>query len=292
MKPKLNILIIGGDGKIGSAIYKFFTAKNHNVFKTTRRIENVSENTFFLDFKDVKEFYFKHIYFHFIIFCAAETSIKFCEENENESYLINVSSIKKISDMFLHSTFIFLSSDAVFGNKTKTPNFLSKKNPNTIYGLHKHKTEQFFLDKYPSKSIILRMTKVIDQNFYLFREWINDYKMKKNICPFEDYYFAPLYIDYVLLAIDELMELKKVGVHHISPARQISYAKASYILFKKLGFQRDHIKPKSCSSIGLNGKNISLLLNSEYKLNKLNNISVYKSIETFVHKNINLLDIK
>ena len=123
------------------------------------------------------------------------------------------------------------------------------------------------------------MTKVIDQNFYLFREWIDDYKMKKNICPFEDYYFAPLYIDYVLLAIDELMELKKVGVHHISPARQISYAKASYILFKKLGFQRDHIKPKSCSSIGLKGKNISLLINSEYKLNKLNNISVYKVLK-------------
>lgn len=285
MKTILNILIVGGDGMIGSAMYYFLSSQNYNVYKTTRRNDKISDNTFFLDFRDIDKFNIKDINFDYIVFCAAETSIKFCEENVEESYLINVASIRLISSKFTKSNFVFLSSNSVFGDCTNIPKIKTIKKPNTVYGLHKHNVEEFFISKYPKQSIILRMTKVIDQNFYLFHEWLSAHKNKKIVSPFDDYYFAPLYVDDVLYAVKELIDLKKFGLHHLSPDEQNSYADSSYILFKKAGFETSCIIPKSCSEIALKGKNISLITNSKYKLKKLNYISVYNSIETFLEKN-------
>lgn len=289
MNTFLNILIVGGDGMIGSKMYDFFSSQNYNVYKTTRRNKKVSDNTFFLDFKDIDKLNVKNINFDYIVFCAAETSIKFCEENVEESYLINVASIKLITAKFSKSNFVFLSSNSVFGDCTYIPKIQTIKNPNTIYGLHKHKIEQFFISKYPQKSIILRMTKVIDQNFYLFHEWLSAHKNKKIVSPFDDYYFAPLYVDDVVYAVKELIDFKKIGLHHLSPDKQISYYDSLQFLFKKAGFETSSIIPISCSGMGLKGKNISLISNSKYRLKKLNDISVYNSIECFLEKNYELL---
>lgn len=231
------ILIISCDSIISAHLKKQFETHGKMVYGTTRHKDRCSNTTFFLDLLNPEAFNLPNdIVIDTVVFCAAISKIKECEDNKKLSYQINVES-PVILAHYLKNRFnpfmIFLSSNAVFdGSK---PFFLETDRPCPInyYGYCKTEAEKK-LSKITEKLAILRLTKVLYPEHPLIRKWISDLKNNKHIYPFGDLRLAPISLEMASNAIEKIAALQQPDIFHISGSQDITYAELAKKLIEKM----------------------------------------------------------
>lgn len=153
-----NVLITGGAGYVGSHIAELFTKRKIRVFI----IDNLStgykklinkKNTFFLcdinDHKKVKSIIEKNK-INSIIHCAAKLSVEESEKKPEIYYKNNVAgtlNLIKACKNTLVKNFIFSSTCAVYGSKSRIVNEKSLILPESNYGRTKYKAELLIKNK-------------------------------------------------------------------------------------------------------------------------------------------------
>lgn len=205
----MKYLIVGGDSKIGNALY-------HAVgdFYTTRRKDG---SGYFLDLEDPNTAKLPKT--EIAIICAAITNKEKCEKEKDKAFRINCANTLTVCNKLQEqdTRIIFLSSDAVFDN--------------SHYGYTKTCMEKA-LDH--TKSTIIRLSKVITKDCQLFKDWYE--KLNKDI-PIRGYYnvyTAPIYIDYVVDSIIKIAESERKGIYQLSASNKVSYYKLAQYMAKKL----------------------------------------------------------
>ena len=192
MKSK-KILILGGDSKIGNALY--LDLKNSfSISKSTRK-NFLGVDEFYLDLSNELSFsILPKEKFDFVFICISITSINYCENNILETNRINVNHTIELIKYYHNqgSFIIYFSSNLVFDGTKKKMRHNSKVNPQINYGRQKVEVEKFLL-KIP-KSAIIRMTKIIDKNFNLFENWINNLLNNNTIIAFNDMQMSPVWM--------------------------------------------------------------------------------------------------
>ena len=141
------ILIIGGNGYIGSRLYKDYSKKYDVTLLDTCWFDDPLFPLIQDDFKNKsKEFYSQ---FDTVILLAAHSSVKMCEGSVLGVYKNNVDNfINLISKLQPHQKFIYASSSSVYGNVgesivDETHNGFT---PHNHYDITKH-----IIDLYPPK---------------------------------------------------------------------------------------------------------------------------------------------
>ncbi len=112
---KKNILIIGGNGYVGSKVSDVLS-KNHNVnIMDLCWFDNYKSNTIISDFGKIdKLFYSKY---DCVVLLAGHSSVKMCEGNLHYSYNNNVKNfIHLLSNLSPSQKVIYASSSSVYGN--------------------------------------------------------------------------------------------------------------------------------------------------------------------------------
>jgi dTDP-4-dehydrorhamnose reductase len=250
MFNKKNILIIGGNSEIGSKLFSVYNETSFNVFTTTRDKYVKDKNNFYFDLENIDLSVFDGIFFEIIFFCASYTSVLECEKNPNKAFLINFENTFKTALYFIQkkSFLIFFSTSQVFNGLNNTELFQNKRNPITIYGKSKALLEEA-LFPYMLNVCILRCTKIITNSNNLFQNWIINLKSNKVINPFYDIYFSPISINYVLKAVDIIINDKITGLFNISSTSDISYNDAANFISDKMSLNKNLIIPISYKDI-------------------------------------------
>lgn len=231
-----NILIIGSDSTIGAHLKKDCEARGKTIYGTTRHANRCTETTFFLDLLNPNAFNIPdHIIIDTVVFCAAMSKIKECEENKALSYQINVESNLKLA-RYLKKKFnpfiIFLSSNAVFDGSKPFRLETEPPCPINYYGECKTEAEKKLL-AITNKLAIIRLTKVLHPNHPLIKKWIIDLHDGKNIYPFSDIMLAPISLNTVTEAIQKIANLEKKGIFHASGDCDITYFELAQKIAKK-----------------------------------------------------------
>ena len=211
-----NILIIGGDSKIGTALYKRLINKNLIVWKTTRK-KNIKQNEFYFNLEDeILDSSFPKIKFDFVLLCASITSLDYCNKFPELSYKVNVVNTLKVLKYFTkkESFIIFFSTNLVFDGLKPNRSITEPLNPCTEYGKQKTLVENE-LSKLPNNAIF-RLTKIIDYNFKLFDNWIEDLNNLNTISPFYDMKMSPVWIDDLTEFLLKYLEKPEKGIFHVS----------------------------------------------------------------------------
>jgi len=257
---KLNYLIIGGDSKVGNYICDILDSKKNYFLRTSRKIQN--KNTLFLDLKAPVKFKVPQN-INYCFFLAGITDYKKCEKLDyakdvnvkNTFYLI-----KKLIKAGIHVNFI--SSNTVFGGKTKKISEHDRKYPNFSYAKYKSECEDKILkwtleNRYQKLLSITRLTKVLEKNTKPLPFWRKNINDDKLIFSFYDYYFSPISIEYASKSLLKISRSKSHGLFHLSNQKSISYYDFSKLYFKK---KHKLIKKKSIKEI----KNIKFYYKSIY----------------------------
>jgi dTDP-4-dehydrorhamnose reductase len=262
---KLNILITGASGMLGLSLASSLMDK-HNIFGTgSSDLNNVNFN--YLKFDLLNQSYNELIKWckpDLIIHCAAITDADYCENNPWDALNVNGFSVKKLIDSTKdYVKIIFISTDAVFNDRTHMANESDLTSPENIYGKSKELAE-FFLQNSNREFLILRTT-IVGLNEFTqrkgFLEWIiNSVKSKKAISLFDDVLFTPISIWDFIKEINFIIENDLINsrVFHLSGSEAITKYEFGLTLIKKLSLDTNYI---------LKGR----LINNNFKAKRANN---------------------
>ena len=162
-------LIVGGDSIIGQHIRTCWEKKKIPFLSTTRVKDRVSKERPFIDLE-------KNIWdlpegqrFDSVVFCAAITKLKACEENPSLSYQINVTATNQLATFLISRSnyLLYLSTSQVFDGSKPYRKLNENTCPISEYGRQKAYAEEHFMSL-PNAGI-LSLTKVINNEWVFLR---------------------------------------------------------------------------------------------------------------------------
>lgn len=278
-----NILIIGGDSKIGTALYKRLINKNSIVWKSTRK-KSIKQNEFYFNLEDdILDSSFPKIKFDFVFMCASITSLDFCNKFPALSHKVNVVNTLEILKYFIknESFIIFFSTNLVFDGLKPKRSIADPLNPRTEYGKQKTLVENE-LSKLPNNAIF-RLTKIIDYNFKLFDNWIEDLNNLNTISPFYDMKMSPVWIDDLIEFLLKYLEKPEKRIFHVSALDEITYYEAAQYIVRKLRLDIKNVVPISAKSVNIEHiPNFTSLSTESNSVIKFNYNSSHHAIDKFL----------
>jgi dTDP-4-dehydrorhamnose reductase len=159
------------------------------------------------------------------VICAGITNINYCQENQDEAKLVNFTNTIRLIDMLIQngSHVIFLSTNLVFSGEKAFSDKDDSRKPKTIYGNLKKQVEDYLIKNHPTKSSILRLTKVLPANDSLiYLPWQNDVVNGNVVNMFTNIYISPVRIEEVADVLGKLIISKRSGVFQLGGAHEIS----------------------------------------------------------------------
>ncbi len=160
----MKVLIIGGEGQLGSSLRKLVQTENFATFHITQ-IED-------LDLSEERniELFFSENTFDYVVNCSAYTAVDKAESDQITARLINARAVQWIGrySKLQNAKVIHISTDYVYGGESNAP-ISTKENiePKSVYGMTKAEGEQLLLQE-NSDSLIIRTS-------WLYSEFGNNF---------------------------------------------------------------------------------------------------------------------
>ncbi len=247
------LLVIGGDGKIGSKLIEVYEKSHISVLKTTWKKELVTDGSFYLNLEDdVENWILPSFKIDVVFFCAGKTSIDYCENEPLKSRKINVVNTIKLIKRFCDSGafVIYISSNAVFNGETPFSDLNEEFDPKTEYGRQKVEVESFLLGMCENVAIA-RFGKILSVNIPLFNDWIIKLRNAVPINVFSDMNMSPVSLDYAIDILIKISQKKIKGIYHCSAIHDISYSAVAYFISSKLCLDANLINCISYKDVGI-----------------------------------------
>jgi dTDP-4-dehydrorhamnose reductase len=210
-----------------------------------------------------------------IIHTAALINVDYCEENQEQAFLVNAEVTKQIAlaASKTNSKLVYISTDAVFdGQKDSEYSENDTPSPINIYGESKLTGEKYIKD-------ILNDYLIIRTNIYgwniqfknSFTEWIfANLTEKKPINMFYDITFSPIYVGCLSSIIKEMLEKNLTGLFNVASSESCSKydfgIKLAHTfdlpenLINQTSFSKFPFKAKRSKNMRLNVDKISAIL--------------------------------
>lgn len=240
-----SILIVGANSLIGGSLCEYLETHGKDVWRTTRRLDEVKGKTVFFDVaSDYKSWELPEVSFGAAFICCAVTSIALCESKIHECNAINVDGTLSLAKFFIQRGifFIFLSSNMVFDGSYAFCQSNDAVNPLTEYGRMKVEVEKALLLQ-SEKSAIVRLTKVMGEKSSLLKSWIADLREGRKIHPFQNICISPIPLWFVLKVLYLVAENRIAGITQVSASRDITYEDAARYLAISKGLNVSLIDP-------------------------------------------------
>jgi len=241
------ILITGVNGYIGSNLRIFLKRSQYDVYGFTSK-GLPEEKIYHLDMTDRQKIYdaLKFVKPDVIVHTAALSSLKECERNPGLAREINVETTRNLISCIRESSanvkFVFLSSDYVFDGQRGNYKEDDKVNPQTVYGKTKAQSETD-IKEHLENFVICRTANVYCRGGNFFR-FVLDALEKNNVAEvFDDSFFTPTYIDYLLDSLRLFIELNFKGVIHVAGRERLSRYDFALKMAGAMGKDPDLVKP-------------------------------------------------
>ena len=249
------LLIIGGNGLVGSTLVKYAKTKydihitinkNKSVFSdvSTTKIELINDQTSMIDL-------IKNFNPDVVVSTAAHSSVDFCETDQKLANALHVDAINYIAKVCkqIDTKLIFLSTDAVFDGKSNmkyTENDVP--NPANYYGKTKLKAENIVLQS-SKKNVVLRTAVIYGwHKSSKFTNWIlSSLYQNKAVDPFSDQYNTPTLVDDLAKSILNIIEIDVSGLFHAVGNTCINRYEFALLLADKFDLEKNLVKPVTSS---------------------------------------------
>ena len=141
-----------------------------------------------------------------IIFSCITNQDK-CNKNPKLATKINVVNtiklLKRLSENKIYT--IFPSTSLIYDGASINKEDETEPEPIGIYGKNKYIVEREIANFFSENIVILRISKVIDKDFKIFKNWCESFLNQKNVHPFSNLNFSPVSIEVVNQVISNLL---------------------------------------------------------------------------------------
>jgi len=276
------VLVTGACGYIGSNLRKYLAGKGYDVYGLTSKSVEAAK-MYRVDLTDVEKVFevFVSVKPDVVVHAAGLSSLSECERNPELAMRINVETTRGIvaalSKMGQGAKLVFLSSDYVFDGERGNYAEGDEVNPRTVYGRTKVLAETV-IREHLENYIICRTANVYSRGGNFFTLILEALEQDRTVDVFDDVFFTPTYIDYLLDSLRALIELDFKGVIHVAGRERMSRYGFALKVADVLG--KDQALVRSIQQgTGLIARDSSL--NCEYSRKLLSNY--WPSVEESLH---------
>ena len=220
------ILVIGGNGLLGSKIVKLAQTKYDCV--PTHRTRALHPSSLKLDITSQEEVFhvFKTVKPNMIMHVAAETNVDRCETDRNWAWKVNAEGTANVAKACgeMNLKLVYVSTDYVFDGEKGLYTEQDTLNPINYYGLTKLKGEEFVRER--CKDYLIARTSVLfgwhpwKKNFATWA--IEALRCEKGIEVVDDHFNSPTLADNLSEALLEMVEKDFNGIYHTAGSERIS----------------------------------------------------------------------
>ncbi|MPW26075.1 sugar nucleotide-binding protein [Alkalibaculum sp. M08DMB] len=236
------LFITGGTGFLGSRIIKKYSEKYEIISATSKVLDITNDDSVYKLIKEIRP--------HYIIHASAVAETKFCDENTEFAYNLNVRGTVNIAKACeaVRSKLFFISTEQVFNGNTNDGPYLENDIaiPNTQYGKTKLQAE-IEINKILDKVWILRLTWLfslpernlkINSNI-LWETLTTAYKQSSQIASKREFR-GMTYVYDLVDQFDKIFDIDS-GIYHVGSSNNFSrYDIAKYIMMT-IGLSNDKI---------------------------------------------------
>ena len=230
--------MVGGDGLIGSRLADWAGRVDAELLFTTRR-RSARVGRLFADLANDRVEEIASAGANVVLFCAAMTNLRACENEPELSYRINVSATVGLAERLVEQGcfVVFLSSNAVFDGRTAWPQEQHAHSPTCEYGRQKASTERLLmgLPGAADHVAVVRLSKVLSPGAGMVAEFLRRLRARERCKAFEDLKISPISLRYVADALSKIASRRLPGIFHLSGAEELSYAQFAFKLAERLG---------------------------------------------------------
>ncbi len=230
-----SVLIVGGDGQVGSALVTALPNLGWTVMATTRRETPIPETkSVQLDLSAPPEEWPELPAVETAVICTAMTDQQGCEDNPTASATINRDGpVALACQLNAAGTFVLsLSTVGVFNGSAPQRRHEERPDATITYGQHKAAAERDMLAA--RTAAVLRPSKVVGPDMPLLKNWISKLRASETITAFSDVTIAPISVPFIVTLIDRILRLKKLGIYQASGDEDVSYVAFANILCKAM----------------------------------------------------------
>lgn len=230
--------IIGADGYIGKHLWTELKKFHPDTIGTTYRSNEKKLAYFDIRQADISPLRLEDNGYQAAIICAAKPNVGYCENNQSDSYDVNVRGtlelVRQLGETALQT--VFLSTDYVFDGITGNYTDDSSQNPTTEYGRQKAQVEKT-IPSLTDRYLIIRIGKIYGLekgDGTLLDEIASSLASNKPIECAKDQVFCPLYIEDLINSVIEIQSKNQNGVLNLCGAEPWSRYEIAVALSKKM----------------------------------------------------------
>jgi dTDP-4-dehydrorhamnose reductase len=233
-------LIVGANSLIGSALERDLTRSGAQVAGTTRRDDSENARRLRLDLGQPFDPNRLPDSVGVAVICAGVTRQHVCDEQPEYAAAVNITATTALAtELVRRGAFvIFLSSNAVFDGNKASEEEQATPTPVTTYGRHKAQVEANILEAGEQVSVV-RLTKVLDSQNRLFREWRQALVANQPVSARTDLRFSPVPLSFVVSVLRTVIDRRLPGILQVSAIGDCTYAEAASIGASALGVSTD-----------------------------------------------------
>lgn len=220
MGKKINVLVSGGGGLVGSRIIELLSSKYNLISLSRSDGFDITSYDSFSRLNNSSAGYFLHL--------AAKTDVDGCENEKelgekSEAWKINVKGTENVVKFcsLNNIKLIYMSTDFVFdGEKNEGESYVEEDVPNPInfYAKTKYEAEKIVVSS-GIEYVILRMAypyrKEFEEKKDFARAIINRLRQGLRIKAVKDHIMCPTFIDDVAFVVDKIIEKDASGIYHV-----------------------------------------------------------------------------
>lgn len=248
-------LITGASGLLGYNACQFLLAQGHKVVGLSNNhgidIQDVDERKCdLMDFDSTREL-ISEVNPDVILHCAAMTNVDACEDNPELTHQYHVKLSELIAQVASEcdAKMIHLTTDQLWDGTQAQVSEKTPTQPLNVYGQTKADSEVAVANAKPD-ALIIRT------NFFgkgrpwrsSFSDWLDkELAAENSVNGFNDIFYSPISIPYLLQAIYDLVEKNASGVFHVAGAERISKFDFMIQYARAFGFDESLIKSTKSS---------------------------------------------
>jgi dTDP-4-dehydrorhamnose reductase len=221
----MTTVIIGGNSRLGSALFGYMRRHAEPVWWTGRRTRMPKYNADYFSYFDIldpKTWNFETGWASRVIICVGETRIGVCDDEHERTEELNVNATIRFAEWCLERNLhvVLFSSTQVFSGDKSYRKVDDEKHPCSTYGAQKLRLEHWAQEK---PVAIIRMSKIISLDDPLMWQWYSTLIQGGEITPYKNYVCAPVELSWFCGIVTSISSNKFIGTYQVSGDKDISY---------------------------------------------------------------------
>jgi dTDP-4-dehydrorhamnose reductase len=180
-----------------------------------------------------------------VIHCAALANVDACEKSPELTSAVNAGVTREIARAVSPETLVvYVSTDGIFQGDRPLARESDLPCPRTVYGRSKLQGEW-------EVQLHARQHLIVRTNFYgwssgrkpTFAEWLyRALELRQPITLFKDFFFTPLYVGDLVLALEALIAGGHRGVFHVGGSERVAKSDFGLEMARGAGFSTDQVR--------------------------------------------------